>query len=143
MVDKTPLPREFYAVDGMKKCRGECGKIKPVSEYYSNNNAADGMCSSCKQCYRDRLEEKAKLITVPEYKRCGGECAQVKQAAEFYSALSSPDGLSYSCRKCTNAANKARAEYNKERTSYVKWVAKLKRQHESTTKCYRGRTVYV
>ena len=33
-----------------KKCNGECGKKKPISEFYENKQTKDGFFSSCKGC---------------------------------------------------------------------------------------------
>jgi len=52
---KKPDPR-YLAIDGMKLCR-DCECVKPVREFYSHKQDADGFRGDCKECARARVRD--------------------------------------------------------------------------------------
>lgn len=41
-----------------KKCKGECGEEKPLSEFSRNSNSADGKDVFCKKCKNERSKQR-------------------------------------------------------------------------------------
>lgn len=39
----------------MNKNCNLCGLLKPISEFYKNASCIDGVCGTCKPCFRDRV----------------------------------------------------------------------------------------
>lgn len=56
---KAPLPTQIIEPDGLRPCRGVCGKRLPPSAFNKNKARPDGLSSQCRKCWsayqRDRL----------------------------------------------------------------------------------------
>ena len=46
-----------------KKC-AKCGRELPVSEFYANKKAKDGLHSYCKECIRERRKNKRNAVKI-------------------------------------------------------------------------------
>lgn len=42
----------------LKRCKGSCGKILPLSDFYRDRKAKDGRMGRCKKCHNERLVEQ-------------------------------------------------------------------------------------
>lgn len=112
-------------VDGvvLKRC-GHCGRLVPLTDFYKNCQAWDGVECSCKDCKRTLASEwrkthhKAGRKRGPSYKHVKMEdgtmgkmcsrCMEVKPLSEFGVANSHWDKLTTQCKTCTH-------QYGRER----------------------------
>lgn len=60
-------PEEINITEGMRRCRGTCGKIKPLSEFVKRKLAKDGYRRKCLEC--NGTDEKARYQSRPEKKK--------------------------------------------------------------------------
>jgi len=42
----------------LKRCKGPCGKLLPLDDFYRDRKAKDGRMGKCKKCHNARLVEK-------------------------------------------------------------------------------------
>lgn len=105
------------------KLCGRCGKTKPISQYYRNCLAWDGVMSYCKQCSSEVDKIQRKKAKVPGRKRgptvkhvlVGGEvaklcqkCGQIKPLSLFNQWKAHWDGYDAICRECKSKENNRR-----------------------------------
>lgn len=130
----------------LKECSGECGAVKPLSEFYRDSASPDGHTHICKVCSRARSAEwrknnpeKAKALrdqgnaraaarqTPPAMdgeKACTG-CGESKPVTEFYANRRTIDGRTSRCKACAQAATLKWREANpdKVRAAAKEWEA--------------------
>jgi hypothetical protein len=108
-----PAPGAPNGKPGAQKRCKQCGKIKPITEFYEHAHYRDGHKDTCKACERARQRRRwkqnvegnrtqgAKAPATPAEKTCS-KCGQTKPAAEF-----SRSGAGSQCKTCV-------AEYQKQ-----------------------------
>lgn len=84
-----------------KKC-ATCKRIVPVSRFFSNSNAKDGLFATCKDCCNARRRKK-RPVTHPEGTKECFKCKQQKEFASFSVNKSKSDGYNHSCKQCEAA----------------------------------------
>lgn len=112
--DDTEVP------EGMKRC-SSCKEVKPVSEFYTDNNALDGYKSACKPCHSEKVAKKQKErrdarrqeriaqcadTGTKVCKRCGRELP----LSHFNKHARCADGLQPNCMDCQSELLKAAQE---------------------------------
>ncbi len=98
-----------------KKC-GECGEVKPGTEFYRQSAKKDGLASACKACLYKRKNSARRKLNVTEptvtEKWCPG-CLEVLPAADFPKNRRNHTGLWTYCRECEKIRKKGyRRNYN-------------------------------
>ncbi len=92
----------------LKTCYA-CNEAKPASEFYPNNQKADGLSTYCKPCFRAKQSAyKPRKVAVEEahpegMKRCS-KCESCKPLDAFGKNRTTRDGLQYACKTCSVAA---------------------------------------
>lgn len=81
-----------------KKCEGECGLEKVLSEFGIDKYTKDGYRSKCKECRKIPKE-----VLEKGYKRCTGECGEIKPSFEFHNRNTNI-GIVSRCKKCLSTA---------------------------------------
>lgn len=85
-----------------KRCT-KCGGEKPVSEFYKNKQAKDGLSLQCKGCaksyYKGTVKTNKDIAKKPDTKRCS-KCGREKPVSDFTKNCSSKDGFYSSCKDC-------------------------------------------
>jgi hypothetical protein len=105
--------REQEVASRMKQCT-TCKETKPISEYYPNIRAVDGVQARCKRCSLDAnrshtqaanarraaivAERRAAMLQAQE-KRCR-RCQQMKPFSEFWRNKKGIAGLDSRCKAC-------------------------------------------
>ena len=92
-----------------KRC-SQCGKEKPISEFYLRYGGKKGHMAHCKQCHDDyarrKREEYRKAHPEPVYpegyQRCC-HCHEVKPYSEYYRNRSRKNGIHAECKACERA----------------------------------------
>lgn len=84
-------------------CR--CGKSRPVTEYYADPRALDGLRSECRTCAAERLKlrEAAKSQAELSGPKVCTRCKQAQDRKEFNRDRSASSGLHPWCRTCHTA----------------------------------------
>ena len=102
--------------EGMKRCT-KCGEIKPVSEFYRNSRAKDGMQFFCKACrHKYYVENRGKAIEYSrKYHACvrRPSCPRVGgRGAEF---------ITFTCEVCGTEfrRRKTKVDYDYERRGNI------------------------
>jgi hypothetical protein len=100
----------------VKVCR-DCGKEKPVHEFWRRKQSPDGLALYCKACfgdrnadaYRGRIAKDGKKVrpyrrhsTVPEGMKYCPQCGETKSVDAFGSNRANKSGLTNYCRPCHN-----------------------------------------
>lgn len=115
---------ECLAVAGgvrmLKRCRGECGQLKTLSNFSSLRSTPDGRNHRCRACEARRVDEHTKAVKdrqrvealhragIPT-KVCMGPCGLEYETAFFWQNCDSPDGLRSWCKGCMAEARKGGA----------------------------------
>ena len=105
----NPNPRS----EKPKHC-GQCGELKPASEFYSNEVASTGLTSWCKDCHKvsSIRSHKVRLATLDyaptsEPKQCS-RCDVVKPPEMFNKSRINSSGLVAQCKDCEKDYRKTR-----------------------------------
>lgn len=120
----------------VKQCR-DCGKTKPVTEFWKRKASPDGLALYCRECfglrnaasYRGKQAVQGKKVrshrrrsAVPEGMKYCPRCETVKKVDEFGSNRSRKSGLSAYCKPCHNMviAEHKQVKYGGERNFLLK-----------------------
>lgn len=117
----------------MKKCVGRygCGKIKPLSDFYTEKRNADGHQSTCKDCLNQQKRRKIEDTKVKEgdfcivsgYKQCTSMygCGKIKPIDEFVKCdTCTGDGHRGICIDCYVKTKKIKDKENKQKNNEYK-----------------------
>jgi len=98
--------RERLALEGKKKCNGECGQIKSLEEFgYLGEGQYRSTCKVCQRKYENELRAKNKRPLTEEEKRHNREVRSARKAKM------TPEELRIRQEKRTAAQRKRRASY--------------------------------
>ena len=128
-----------------KRC-SSCGEIKPVAEFYKDDNASDGLKSHCKACHRAKVNSRQKerreaakaeradelTTTTKVCPKCGRELP--KEA--FGRHAKTRDGLQPMCRECKGAILHGNRQQTPQTAEGVKVCSKCG-ETKPTTDFYR------
>lgn len=119
-----------------KRCR-DCGKVKPVGEFWKRKASSDGLALYCKECfglrnaaaYRGKQAVQGKKARpyrkrqkLPEGMKYCARCDTVKAVSEFGRNRSRKDGIATYCRPCYAAviAENKRRKHGGQRNYLLK-----------------------
>jgi hypothetical protein len=108
--NKGGMPEELP--DGMKKCRGKCGKILPATAefFHKHKGGGYGVTTTCRLCTNKHGIPIEKEELPEGKKRCRGECGKILPATTkfFGRDKSRKDGLKTYCKLCKNKQERER-----------------------------------
>lgn len=131
-------------MSGFKRC-GRCRQDLPVTEFYRNRKAKDGLqyaCKACTKAYADNPGPPRRRL-IREYD-VGGElaakqcsrCDTVKPVDEFSAMSSAGDGLQPACRACSRSYSKA---YHADPEKREDYLAKKRLRYEANAEEIRAK----
>lgn len=92
-----------------KRC-SRCKKSKPVENFKRDRSSGDGLCSWCKDCWKEfRSTLDYDVDPSVREKRCS-RCKSIKLVDQFSSYRKSKDGLGSWCRQCASDDARARSQ---------------------------------
>lgn len=137
---------------GSKECTG-CDTVKPVSEFYKNRAAKDGLQTWCKPCMRGAVrrfrsgepsqqeierQERARLFK-QGLKKCP-KCESIHPLDNFYKNAAQEDGLDNYCKTCRGMAVRKYNRTPKARRMHVaaqlKWREKNQEEYRERMRQY-------
>ncbi len=104
-----------------KRCL-KCGESKSLGEFYRSSRIKDGYENGCKQCRRERVNEKDFAPRTEGDKICP-RCGEARSVAEFNRNKQMSDGLASWCKRCCVQHAKQWVDENREYylASQKKW----------------------